>query len=505
MKRTLIVILLLVFLFLQAPHSYADSGIVSPGTQATVQQQNYGTWFAPSLDSYLRDTWGSFGTSDKAGTGTQDGQDTGRGSRESDVNAAKWASMMVSYDGFALGCLSAQCGSVANGAPLGASGFFARGIDAMMTNRPASSIEYIAYLGNKLHVPGTPNVAYAADGGLGFTRLSPILPIWTVTRNLAYLVFAVVFIVIGVMIMTRQKIDPKTVASVQNALPKVIMALILVTFSYAIAGFLIDIMYVALALVVTLAGSISPSIADHGKTILSKNIFATVFDITGFFNITGGVFGAVQNITASFLGPGGGTVLQGTPAEQAGKTGIGAIAFVVVAIALLIAVFRTWLALLGAYANIILGVIFAPLRLMMDAIPGQNQFSAWLRDMVANLLAFPLVLILILIGEIIIQAGHDTTGGFAPPLIGGSDLTEMAAIVGLGILLTIPKAVSILQEALKTPPFKFGSAWMESMQPPANTTRGFVAGGLPFLTTQPSGARRAILQGLASVIAPGRR
>src|SRR5258708_14361646 len=50
------------------------------------------------------------------------------------------------------------------------------------------------------------------------------------------------------MIMFRVKISPQVVVSVQSALPKIAIALVLVTFSYAIAGFLIDIMYVFVGL-----------------------------------------------------------------------------------------------------------------------------------------------------------------------------------------------------------------------------------------------------------------
>ena len=59
-------------------------------------------------------------------------------------------------------------------------------------------------------------------------------------RNFAYVLITLLFIIMGLMIMFRVKIDPRTVVSFQSALPKIIMALILVTFSYAIVGLLID-------------------------------------------------------------------------------------------------------------------------------------------------------------------------------------------------------------------------------------------------------------------------
>ncbi len=346
--------------------------------------------------------------------------------------------------------------------PGGAAGFIASGIDMMINNKPASSKDYIAYMGNQLHVPGTPEVAYAADGGRGFNGLTPVLNIWVMMRNLAYFLFAVIFVIIGVMIMTRRKIDPKTVATVQNALPKIIFALVIVTFSYAIAGFLIDLMYVALALIVTLMNSLQDGNGKLVETLLSGSIFSFVLNgDKGLFGVSGSIAVITSGIVNNMLG------IQNIPllSDAVGAVG-GGLAFLIVSIAILVALFRTWLALIGAFANIILAVIFAPLRLTMDAIPGQNHFGAWVKDLLANLLTFPLVTILLAIGSYI--AAYPLTvsqaqTGFTPPLLGAGNVREVLPFVGLGILLTIPKALEILREAMKAPGFKYGSAWQQSI------------------------------------------
>ncbi len=357
----------------------------------------------------------------------------------------------------------------------GAVQFLANGIEYMVKTPPASSIDYIAYMGHQLKIPGAPATAYAADdnpGGLGFNRLSPIIPIWTLMRNLAYLIFAVIFVMAGLMIMFRVKVDPKTAASIQSALPKVVLALILVTFSYAIAGFLIDLMYVALALIVTLMSSITVSGSASLEQLLSGSIFEFVFN-GGWFGTTLGVaqavFVVVDNIfgaSKGFIGPGS-TVL---------SLVAGGLAFLIVGIAILWALFKTWLALIGAYANIILGIIFAPLQLMLDAIPGQNQFSGWLRSMMANLLAFPVVVIMLAVGSAIATnfgKGIDPNiqfTGFVPPLLGAGTQQTVQAFIGLGILLTIPKVLDILKEVLKAPAFKYGTAWSDALGVGMGTT-----------------------------------
>jgi len=58
------------------------------------------------------------------------------------------------------------------------------------------------------------------------------------------------------MIMLRVKISPQAVVTVQSAIPKLITTLILVTFSYAIAGLVIDLCNLVEALVVALLFSV---------------------------------------------------------------------------------------------------------------------------------------------------------------------------------------------------------------------------------------------------------
>ncbi|MBI4099634.1 hypothetical protein HY440_01360 [Candidatus Microgenomates bacterium] len=430
------------------------------------------TWYVPTPASFGEELYGA-----GAAAGGSAGGAAGT-SQQSTINDTRWINRQAFNIALSTACGLVPCaGSQVLGASTGqksAAEFFAGSIDFMMQNRPASSVDYIAYMGKQLHVPGTPQVAYAATGGVGFDQLSPILPIWTAVRNLAYLVFAIIFVVVGLMIMFRVKIDPKTAANIQNALPKIIVALIVVTFSYAIAGFLIDLMYVMLALIVTLAGAIDAKgvtgATDIGKDILSHSIFTAIWNPNSTGDVSGWASRAVSEIVTKLLGGTGSLSAQdivGTSASKLIGATFGSLAFVIVAVALVIAIFRTWLALLGAYANIILGIIFAPLWLMMDAIPGQNQLTNWLKNLLSNLISFPVVFVMLLVGEMIVKMGSaqsasGTTNGFVPPLLGSGDFSAMMALVGLGIILTIPATLKIVQELLKAPAFKYGTEWLSS-------------------------------------------
>src|SRR5665213_3738933 len=105
----------------------------------------------------------------------------------------------------------------------------AGGIYTMYTI-PAHTSDYVRYLAGNF---GISKGVYAAttcsdpkSEGTGFCDLYPLLPIWTVFRNLAYLGFVAVFILIGFAIMLRLKLKPQTAVSIQNQIPRIIIAII---------------------------------------------------------------------------------------------------------------------------------------------------------------------------------------------------------------------------------------------------------------------------------------
>lgn len=343
--------------------------------------------------------------------------------------------------------------------------FFAGTIDTMIAYRPASLGDFNSYMTEKFRVPGIPKAYAVSPGGFGYQTLGPILPIWSVARNVAYFLFSIVFIVVGVAIMLRIKIDPKTAVSIQNALPKIVWALILITFSYAIAGFLIDIMYVAINLIFTIFLSLqlpnislTPVLLDLQQKLQRETIFGAAFS-PAFENIVPGVSIAIDSFAS--------TILAWLPGPIAGLLGgtAEAIAELIIVIAILWALGKTWFSLISSYANIILNIIFAPLKLMLGAIPNQSPFSNWIRDLLSNLLAFPLVILMLLLGAVLTSSyANVSDANFVPPLIGGFTPQSTSAIVGLAILLSIPRVVDILHETFKAPPFKYGNAWQESTQ-----------------------------------------
>src|SRR3989344_6266299 len=141
-----------------------------------------------------------------------------------------------------IGFLPSAVSGKANG---GAIGFMGNMIATLYTP-PLHTSDYFQNLAQNF---GISKKTYAQNTGAGFQGLTPLIGVWSAFRNIVYLFLVIVFVVIGLAIMLRVKIDPLTVMTIQNQIPKVIIGVLLVTFSFAIAGFLIDMMWVSIYLI----------------------------------------------------------------------------------------------------------------------------------------------------------------------------------------------------------------------------------------------------------------
>ncbi|HOP39346.1 MAG TPA: hypothetical protein PL154_03755, partial [Candidatus Woesebacteria bacterium] len=293
-----------------------------------------------------------------------------------------------------------------------------------MYEPPASSRTYMADLLQNAKI-----IPEAQAQGLGFSSLDPVLETWKSFRNIAYLFFVVLFLVIGFMIMFRAKIGQAAV-TVQQAIPSVIVALLAVTFSYAIAGLLIDLMYVIMYMLAALF--------DGGQELITGNFFTLVGVM--FTDFWDNMSTAVEDLMSGLLGQE--FFLKGVLIDWLSTLS----ATVIVGLAILIGTFKIFFELLKSYISIILQIVLAPVILMVGAIPGQNSFMSWIRNLASNLVMWPLVMICLLINRMLTQ-GTYTSGGFIPPfLIGAGQSQTMPVLVGIGILLVIPE---IMKEAKK--------------------------------------------------------
>lgn len=303
----------------------------------------------------------------------------------------------------------------------------------MYDKRPASAQTYLADLMQSSKI-----ISPAQAQGIGFTSLDPILQVWKTFRNIAYFFFVIIFVAIGFMIMFRHKIGGQTVATVEQAIPSIIVALIFVTFSYAIAGILIDFMYLFMYLVISLfdgsTDMMNQNFLDLGWDLLTKGMAeGTTADgaILKIVNAAGlpGVFKWMTSLTLA----------------------------VILAIAILFGLFKLFFELLKSYVSIILSVAFAPVFLMIGAIPGQNTFNKWIKNLIGNLAAFPAVLLLLLVQTVINESSFaGGKGGFMPPFLIGQFGGALPAMVAVGILLAMPETVKKIKESLGATEGVFG-------------------------------------------------
>lgn len=405
--------------------------------------------------------------------------------------------------GFVPTAASGQANSGQAGGAIGVAGYL---IAATFTHPPVSTGDYFSYMGSKF---GIVEPAYAQVGGVGFGGLKPLVKVWEVFRNMTYLVFVVVFVVIGLFIMLRVKIDPRTVMTIQNSIPKIVIGLVLVTFSFAISGFLIDMMYVAIFFTFGLFENIQ--ITDkfaYGLQIMKQNyqsesVISVFKDAIGASDVIGGAAAALGKAVAvgfgaepkdfapsAAIGILGGlatllaTLIAGIPglviagaitavagvgrgfveggAGQAAGTGAALLALIIIFIAVIWALFRLFMSLLQAYIWILIDIVFAPLWILGGLFPNSPvSFSAWLRDLLAHLSAFPTTIFMLLLGKAFIEGfGSPVASGtaFSPPLIGAQSVEAMKAFIGLGFILLTPQVVTMVKDAFKAPKFPYGAA-----------------------------------------------
>jgi hypothetical protein len=359
----------------------------------------------------------------------------------------------------------------------GAIGFMGNMISVLYTP-PLHTSDYFQYLASNF---GIDKKAYAQTG-TGFDSLKPLMNIWVAFRNIVYLILVIIFVAIGLAIMLRVKIDPRTVMTIQNQIPKIIVGILAVTFSFAIAGFLIDIMWVMIYLIYNVitqaAGSgyeVIKAAGLEGGTpfgVIGANnswsiLWEAAFGIGKTIVNMLGLDSVIHNGTNSTgfwpgLGYGFATVFLGIVSGLLGIIG-GLIAYIIIAVALLVALFKIWLSLIKAYAFILLDVVIAPFYIIGGVIPGSPiSIGGWLKDIGANLLAFPVTIAMFMFAIVFKDIfGKATTGQyFFPPLVGNSaDMPPslVGAFISLGIILITPNVTNMLKQMLKAPKTNFGA------------------------------------------------
>lgn len=377
--------------------------------------------------------------------------------------------------------------------------------DVFSTQRPLSFFGYTANIVKKLN-PVSEVHAQATTGGFGFSRLLVISEFWKITRNAAYAILIIAVIAIAFMIMFRVKISPQAAITIQSTIPQLIITLILITFSLAIAGLMVDLMYVVIGFIASLFAGVGGMSAPETYSFMigAKDSLLTI----GFYFI----WYLLSYLVASAL-----TVIAALSNINFTST-IVAVILLIGTIILLIILFINWFKvifmLFKTVALIYVAVIVAPLQLMMGVFPGplgQGAFSGWLKGLVSKLAVFPVTGILVLISFKFVYMSMQLSwkalpvinivpktvcdiwsqgsmcnwftqnfGSFdfwGPPLMGqgGPTTAIVFLLISVGAILMIPKVADMVEGFLSGKPIGYGAAIGEALGPV--TTVGKMASG----------------------------
>jgi hypothetical protein len=363
-------------------------------------------------------------------------------------------------------------------AQLGIPGILIGGISEIYTHPAASGSENIQRTMAKL------NLAQPVSAqGVGFTTTSALNFLWSASRNTAYLIMVILLVASGFLIMFRVKVNPQTVVSIQLMIPKLIVTLVLVTFSFAISGLIIDLIYLIIGFLLaafsqtgvfsgtSLENAVGLFTGPNFRLILAYFIVPTILTLLASAAII-----ALGFASASV------TSVLGITAAIGGT--IAALITIILLVAICWILFKLYWMLLKSYVQLLLQIIIGPWQIMLGILPGQAGFSTWFRNMISLASVFVVTPMMLLFTMVFwspftnVFAEFVTTnditaleGIFAPlgiinsgggefpilPVVGGGGAI-FSFIIGYACLALTPKIADMVRDALKVPAFKYGNA-----------------------------------------------
>lgn len=268
---------------------------------------------------------------------------------------------------------------------------------------------------NAQKIPIINKTAYANTGPeYSGPMLGVIYNYWTITRNIAYALMAIILLVIGIMIITQRKLDAKSALTVQQAIPQIIISIILIYVSYPIG-----------ATGASLAYGLLNSAAAWSITILNlKEV-------------------SIPQVTAAT-----GVSIWESLGSQIISWIMSNLTSLVAAVYYLIVLLKIF----GIYLKMILGVVSAPLIFAVGAIPGQQKnVINWFKQFGANIVAIPITLIAF---EIVKNVSYELTSeifinydsfaeSYRGNMLGGYVIFIIPAIsfMGMGLVTKIPAQI----------------------------------------------------------------
>ncbi|HXK52396.1 hypothetical protein H6802_00935 [Candidatus Nomurabacteria bacterium] len=267
---------------------------------------------------------------------------------------------------------------------------------------------------------------FAQQTGLQYTSpwLDIVYEFWAMSRNVAFGVLAIVSIVVGVMIINRKKVSAQVAVTVQYALPRLILAIVLIYFSYPIGAAIANLAYVAKYSVVGVIRDIAQT--TSANTLTANGVVAAA-------NIGFGleIFILAMLIFQAFI-----------PAA-----GVAFIVLFTILIMIVILYLIVQVKLFIFYIKMLIEVIKAPLIFVFGAIPGNEKATVgWFKTMAGyalGILAGQATIAITRVASITIM-GTSSTGLIPMPYFTKGALTLIIYLVGYNYARKAPDKVKAL-------------------------------------------------------------
>lgn len=353
-----------------------------------------------------------------------------------------------------------------------------RTLGSLYSNPPAS----LAFQINQTLISLSPVKSAEAQSLSGAPTGSSILTfVSTLHRsvsNLVYVFYVFIFIIISFTILLKNKINGQEFVNIMNYIPKIIVSLVLVVFSYSISGLIIDVSNIGMGLVYDIfvnqitinnpnkggaASTVGKDfVGDKDKFLTQLQPFnpeMSVFRVFGFGQITSGTAAFGANFVQPNLGDNN-TIVNGIASAisiiaGAGVSGVNGLLILILAVGALTSMFKIFFALLKDFLTLLFYPVLAPIQFALMALPGQEKSAInWFKTMLGSALSFVAVyavfLLIVFLGRRFF--GNTSDSVWNPPLLGFAGTPQIGFISSLaayGLYIISPTIPDLVKSAIK--------------------------------------------------------
>lgn len=370
----------------------------------------------------------------------------------------------------------------------------------------SDSVSGVDHIADTLERAGIVQDVQAATPG--YRSFEPVQKVWRAMRNIALSFILAIGLVISLMILLRVRQGQGYVTLI-NSLPKLIAAILLILFSYSIAGLVIDIGNVMEKFVVSVFynadfiednfyQSFEPSNPPYPYNIYSSNtpwgsgtephekdfhLFRLLSRFTNFetwgtvpcngraqppgLGLPSGqcplnVSDIIRTPTGIGIIDKGINIVEDLPADQLLK--------LIISIVIITGIIKIFFGLVSAFARFLIFTMFAPVILLFFPF-SPDVVMTWLRNLFASSLVFPGAFLMMFLASVIMGDPHAPwftkpmaaeVGGIAPDLLTystnigvdpttGTNVPYLTRIIALLIVMMIPHLPKYLDQILRVP------------------------------------------------------